>query len=56
MIGNALMGNKNFQQHSNSVNRSAYHQQKSSGTSTKKSFFGGSKTGSSSSGSRTYGS
>ncbi len=48
MIGNALMGNKNFQQHSNTVNRSAYHQQKMSSTSTKKSFFGGSKTGSSS--------
>jgi hypothetical protein len=56
MIGNALMGNKNFQRHSNSVNRSAYHQQKRTASSTKKSFFGGSKSGSSTSGSRTYGS
>lgn len=50
MIGNALMGNKNFQRHSNSVNRSAYHQQKSSASSSKKSFFGGTKTASSTSG------
>jgi hypothetical protein len=50
MIGNALMGNKNFQQHSNSVNRSAYHQQRSTASSSKKSFFGGTKTASSTSG------
>ena len=49
MIGNALMGNKNFQQHSNSVNRSAYHQQKRAAASGKKSFFGGTKTASSTS-------
>lgn len=52
MIGNALMGNKNFQRHSNAVNKSAYHKsaagQKSSTSKSKKSFFGGSKTGSSS--------
>jgi hypothetical protein len=49
MIGNALMGNKNFQRHSNSVNKSAYHQTKTSGTksATKKSFFNNSKTGTS---------
>lgn len=49
MIGNALMGNKNFQRHSNSVNKSAYHQSAASraaSSSSKKSFFGGSKTGS----------
>ncbi len=49
VIGNALMGNKNFQRHTNSVNRSAYHQNRmksaSQKTSSKKSFFG-SKTGS----------
>jgi hypothetical protein len=50
MIGNALMGNKNFQRHSNSVNKSAYHRSKTSGRSatkskSKKSFFGGSKKG-----------
>lgn len=48
MIGNALMGNKNFQRHSNSVNKSAYHQTRKAGASgtksTKKSFFGNSKT------------
>jgi len=52
MIGNALMGNKNFQKHSNSVNKSAYHKsaaaKKSSSSKSKKSFFGGSKKGSSS--------
>ncbi len=50
MIGNALMGNKNFQRHSNAVNKSAYHQSAASrkaSSSSKKSFFGGSKTGSS---------
>lgn len=49
MIGNALMGNKNFQRHSNAVNKSAYHQSAASrkaSSSSKKSFFGGSKTGS----------
>ena len=52
MIGNALMGNKNFQRHSNSVNKSAYHKsaaaKKSSSSKSKKSFFGGSKKRSSS--------
>lgn len=52
MIGNALMGNKNFQRHSNSVNKSAYHKsaaaKKSSSSKSKKSFFGGSKKASSS--------
>ena len=45
MIGNALMGNKNFQRHANSVNKSAYHRN-ASGAATRtassgKSFFGG---------------
>jgi hypothetical protein len=44
MIGNALMGNKNFQRHADSVNKSAYHRSASSGarsgSSSKKSFFG----------------
>ena len=53
MIGNALMGNKNFQRHSNSVNKSAYHKsaaakKTSSASKSRKSFFGGSKTRSSS--------
>jgi len=53
MIGNALMGNRNFQKHSNSVNKSAYHKsaaskKSSSKSSSKKSFFGGSKKSSSS--------
>jgi hypothetical protein len=60
MIGNALMGNKNFQRHANSVNKSAYHRNASgaatrSASNTKKSFFGGTKTGSSSAGSSSYG-
>ena len=53
MIGNALMNNKNFKQHSKGVNKSAYSRSaagksaaKSSG---KKSFFGGSKSGGSTS-------
>ena len=54
MIGNALMGNRNFQKHSNSVNKSAYHKsaaakKSSSASKSKKSFFGGSKKRSSSS-------
>jgi hypothetical protein len=56
MIGNALMGNKNFQRHANSVNRSAYHrsaQAKAAKTSSKKSFFGSTKSGTSS-GSRSF--
>ncbi len=61
MIGNALMGNKNFANRSNSVNKSAYHRSKSGGGSSskarsgssKKSFFGGSQSRSSSS--RSYG-
>lgn len=52
MVGNALMGNKNFQARSNSVNKSAYHRSKmATGTksgSSKKSFFGSTKSGSSS--------
>ena len=59
MIGNALMGNKNFQRHSNSVNKSAYHKsaasKKSSGSKSKKSFFGGSKKGSTSGRSSSFG-
>jgi hypothetical protein len=52
MIGNALMGNKNFQRHSNKVNKSAYHRSKTTGakatkSKSKKSFFGGSKKGTS---------
>ncbi len=58
MIGNALMGNKNFQRHSNAVNKSAYHQSaasRSASSGSKKSFFGGSKLGSSSSPTSSYG-
>ena len=58
MIGNALMGNKNFQRNSNSVNKSAYHKSaasKSSGSKSKKSFFGGSKKGSTSGRSSSFG-
>jgi len=59
MIGNALMNNGNFRQHADRVNKSAYHATKS-GTaaksgSTKKSFFGGTKTGTSSTSSTSYG-
>ncbi len=40
MIANQLMGNKNFSQNSNMVNKSAYHAQKKAATSgSKKSFF-----------------
>ncbi len=40
MIANQLMGNKNFSQNANSVNKSAYHAQKRSAAgSSKKSFF-----------------
>ncbi len=58
MIGNALMNNKNFQRHSNAVNKSAYHQnaaKRSAAGGSKRSFFGGSKTGSSSTRSSSYG-
>lgn len=60
MIGNALMNNKNFASRSSTVNKSAYSrsaggQASGSGSSTKKSFFGGSKTASTST-SSTYGS
>lgn len=53
MIANALMNNSNFKARSNTVNRSAYHRSTTttSGTksgSTKKSFFGGTNTGSTS--------
>lgn len=58
MIGNALMGNKNFQRHSNTVNKSAYHKSamsKKSSSSSKRSFFGGSKRGSSSTRTSSFG-
>ncbi len=60
MIGNALMGNKNFQRHSNSVNKSAYHKsaagkRSASKSSSKKSFFGSSKKSSSSTRSSFFG-
>lgn len=60
IIGNALMNNKNFASRSSAVNKSAYSrsaagQAARSGTSTKKSFFGGTSTASSST-SSTYGS
>ena len=58
MIGNALMGNKNFQRHSDTVNKSAYHQSAASrkaSSGSKRSFFGGSKTGSSSTSTSSYG-
>ncbi|MCW8895365.1 hypothetical protein [Sulfurimonas sp.] len=59
MIGNALMNNKNFANRSTSVNKSAYSRSAAgkaerSRTSSKKSFFG-SKSGSSSYGSRRFG-
>lgn len=59
MIGNALMNNSNFRQHADRVNKSAYHASTSGKTaksgSTKKSFFGSTKTGTSTSSSSTYG-
>jgi hypothetical protein len=58
MIGNALMNNKNFSKHSNTVNRSATHKARTSGKSGgsgKKSFFGGSKQKSSSTSSSRFG-
>ncbi|MEA2110836.1 MAG: hypothetical protein U9P71_02185 [Campylobacterota bacterium] len=60
MIGNALMNNKNFKQHSNRVNKSAYSRsaagKKAAGKSSgKKSFFGGSKSGTSKSGGGFFG-
>ena len=60
MIGNALMGNKNFQRHANSVNQSAYNKSRTAGKtgsagSSKKSFFGGTKSGSSTSRSSSFG-
>jgi hypothetical protein len=58
MIGNALMGNKNFQRHADSVNRSAYHRTAKANaakSSSKKSFFGGTKSGSSSTSTSRYG-
>lgn len=60
IIGNALMNNKNFASKSSAVNKSAYSrsaagQAARSGTSAKKSFFGGTSTASSST-STTYGS
>jgi hypothetical protein len=44
MIANQLMGNKNFSQNANRVNKSAYHAQNKAGAagSSKKSFFGNS--------------
>ncbi len=59
MIGNALMNNSNFKRHSDSVNRSAYHANKTgaSGTNsnTKKSYFGDTKNSPSTTKSTTYG-
>ncbi|UFS61911.1 hypothetical protein LOH54_09610 [Sulfurimonas sp. HSL-3221] len=56
MIGNALMNNANYRQHADRVNKSAYHAtQKAKASSSKKSFFGGTKTGTSSTSSTTYG-
>jgi uncharacterized membrane protein YgcG len=59
MIGNALMNNKNFQQHSNRVNKSAYSRsaagKSTSQSSGKKSFFGGSKSGTSKSSGGSFG-
>lgn len=56
MIGNALMNNKNFASRSSSVNKSAYSRSAAnrsrSGTSAKKSFFGGSSSASSSTNTR----
>jgi len=59
MIGNALMNNKNFSKRSSTVNKSAYSRSAAgkaarSGTSSKKSFFGGGSK-SSSYGSRSFG-
>ncbi|MBD3800748.1 MAG: hypothetical protein IE886_04710 [Campylobacterales bacterium] len=59
MIGNALMNNSNFRQHADRVNKSAYHA-KTGGTATKsgttkKSFFGGTKTGTSGTTTTAYG-
>jgi len=54
-IGNMLFNNPNVQKHRDAVNRSAYHQQRTaSGTGTKKSYFGDSKTASSTSSSGSY--
>ena len=54
MIGNALMGNKNFASRSSNVNKSAYSRssaaRKASKASSRKSFFGGKSTRSSSRG------
>jgi len=45
MVANALMNNANFRQHADRVNRSEYHAtQKTKTASSKKSFFGGTKT------------
>ena len=62
MIGNALMNNSNFAKRADSVNRSAYHRSAGSyttnktGSTAKKSFFGGSSSGSSkTSSTSTYG-
>lgn len=42
MIGNALMGNKNFAQNASNTNKSAYSRSAAANSSGKKSFFGGS--------------
>lgn len=60
MIGNALMNNSNFKRNQDSVNRSAYHRSNAAGktaagSNTKKSFFGGTKSGTGS-GTKSYGS
>jgi len=57
MIGNALMNNANFRQHADRVNRSPYHttQKSAASGSSKKSFFGGTKTGTSGTATNSYG-
>jgi len=59
MIGNALMNNKNFAKNSASTNKSAYSRSTSpsasKSSSSKKSFFGGTNSKSSTQGSRSYG-
>ena len=57
MVANALMNNANFKRHADSVNKSSYHELKKtkSAGSTKKSFFGGTKTATSTTSTSTYG-
>jgi len=59
MIGNALMNNANYRQHADRVNKSAYHAsttgKSTTGSTTKKSYFGDTKTGSTGTSTNTYG-